>query len=159
MTMFKGGSPKEREAMDIKGFSHIYLPSRNAEESIEFYTKILGFKLFRKYKLDGRLSAYLELGGVLLNLGYSATDTPDQDGRTEPRIGLEVPDINAAVAELKAAGVEIVTEPWAAQTLWGWQATIKDPSGYIITLREWRAPDGPHYMDWIPEHDNAERVD
>jgi hypothetical protein len=82
ITRLMDGSPNERETMDVKGFSHIYLPSRNAEESIEFYTKILGFKLFRKYKLDGRLSAYLELGEVLLNLGYSATNTPDQDGRS-----------------------------------------------------------------------------
>ncbi|MCH8940700.1 MAG: VOC family protein, partial [Chloroflexi bacterium] len=68
--------------MDVKGFSHIYLPSRNAEESIEFYTKILGFKLFRKYNMNGRLSAYVELGGVLLELTDGATNTPDQDGRT-----------------------------------------------------------------------------
>lgn len=154
-----GEGPNERETMDVKGFSHIYLPSRNAEESIEFYTKILGFKLFRKYNMNGRLSAYVELGGVLLELTDGATNTPDQDGRTEPRIGLEVPDINAAIEELKAAGVEIAREPWAAMTFWGTQAMIKDPSGYIISLREWRAPDGPTYMDWKPEHDNVERLD
>ena len=143
--------------MDVKGFSHIYLPSRSVDESIEFYTKKLGFNLLRKYSMNGRESAYVEIGGVLLELTPSE-NTPDQDGRTEPRIGLEVPDMAAAIAELKSAGVEIAREPWDALTFWGIQAQIKDPSGYIISLREWKAPDGPKYADWKPAHDNVERL-
>ena len=145
--------------MDVKGFSHIYLPSRSVDESIEFYTKKLGFKLFRKYNMNGRISAYVEIGGVLLELTPSTDPTPDQDGRTEPRIGIEVPDIKAAIEELRSAGVEIAREPWDAMTFWGPQAMIKDPSGYIISLREWRLPDGPNYQDWKPEHANVERLD
>jgi len=38
--------------------------------------------------------------------------------------------------------VPIAREPWDARTFWGRQAYIKDPSGYILSLREWRAPDG-----------------
>ena len=145
--------------MDVKGFSHIYLPSRNVDESIEFYTKKLGFKLFRKYNMNGRISAYVEIGGVLLELTPATDPTPDQDGRTEPRIGIEVPDIKAAIEELRSADVEIAREPWDAMTFWGTQAMIKDPSGYIISLREWRSPDGPNYRDWKPEHANVERLD
>jgi lactoylglutathione lyase len=143
--------------MEAKGFSHIYLPSRSVDESIEFYTKKLGFKLQRKYSMNGRVSAYVEIGGVLLEL-TQGENTPDQDGRTEPRIGIEVADIAAAIEELRSAGVEIAREPWAAMTFWGTQAMIKDPSGYIISLREWRAPDGPNFPDWKPEHDTVERL-
>jgi lactoylglutathione lyase len=143
--------------MEAKGFSHIYLPSRSVDESIEFYTKKLGFKLQRKYSMNGRVSAYVEIGGVLLEL-TQGENTPDQDGRTEPRIGIEVSDIAAAIEELRSAGVEIAREPWAAMTFWGTQAMIKDPSGYIISLREWRAPDGPNFPDWKPEHDTVERL-
>ena len=124
--------------MQAKSFSHIYLPSRNAEESIAFYTERLGFKLLRKYTMGGRVSAYCELGGVLLEVTDGAQNTPDQDGRTEPRIGVQVDDIAEAIAELKAM--------------------IKDPSGYIISLREWQEPDGPYYPDWQPVHDDVERL-
>lgn len=143
--------------MNVTGFSHIYLPSRSVDESIEFYTKKLGFNLLRKYSMNGRESAYVEIGGVLLELTPSE-NTPDQDGRTELRIGLAVPDMAAAIADMKSNGVEVVREPWDALTFWGLQAQIKDPSGYIISLREWRAPDGPHYADWKPAHDNVERL-
>ncbi len=143
--------------MQVKGFSHIYLPSRSVDESIEFYTKKLGFNLLRKYSSDGRERAYLEVGGVLLELTPSE-NTPDQDGRSESRIGLEVPDMDAAMADMKSNGVEVAREPWDATTFWGRQAQIKDPSGYLISLREWRAPDGPYYSDWKPAHDNMKRL-
>ena len=60
--------------MKAKAFSHIYLPSRSAEESIAFYTEQLGFRLLRKYTMGGRVSAYCELGGVLLEV----TDGADE---------------------------------------------------------------------------------
>ena len=93
-----------RHTMQARAFSHIYLPSRSAEESIAFYTERLGFKLLRKYTMGGRVSAYCELGGVLLEVTDGAQNTPDQDGRTEPRIGVQVDDIAEAIAELRAAG-------------------------------------------------------
>ena len=39
----------------ITSFSHIYLPVRDVDEAIEFYTKNLNFRLLRKYhRTDGR---------------------------------------------------------------------------------------------------------
>jgi lactoylglutathione lyase len=142
----------------IKGFSHIYLPTRDLEESIDFYTQKLGFKLLRKYRMGEHPSAYVELNGILLELTHS-DNTPSVDGRSELRIGLEVPDMDAALTELKGKGVEVVREPWAALTFWGRQAQIREPSGYLISIREWREPDGPQFKDWQPEHDNVERLD
>ena len=139
------------------GISHIYLPSRDIDESIAFYTTHLGFRLLRKYRMNGRESAYVELGGILLELTLSET-TPDQDGRTELKIGVAVPDMATAIAELKAKGVPVVREPWDARTFWGLQAQIQDPSGYIISLREWQAPDGPTYAEWTPKHEEVERL-
>ena len=60
--------------------------------------------------------------------------------------------------ELKAAGVHVEREPWTARTFWGLQAMIKDPSGWIISLREWKEPDNPYYADWQPVHDDVERL-
>lgn len=138
-------------------FSHIYLPVRDINESIDFYTQKLGFKLLRQYEINGRPSAYVTLGGILLELTLSTT-TPSTDGRSELRIGLLVDDMDATLAEVRSKGVEVVREPWQAQTFWGRQAQLRDPSGYLISVREYRAPDGPDYPDWQPEHEGVVRI-
>lgn len=141
----------------IRGFSHIYLPVRDLDESIEFYTQKLGFYLLRKYSWNGTPSAYVGMNGILLEMS-NGSNTPSVDGRSELRVGLEVPDIDAALTEFKAKGVEVAREPWQAMTFWGRQAQIKDPSGYLISIREWRDPDGPHFEGWQPESENVVRL-
>ncbi|HLF77645.1 MAG TPA: VOC family protein [Dehalococcoidia bacterium] len=141
----------------IKSFSHIYLPSRDVDEAIAFYTQKLGFSLLRKYKTGERPSAYVELGEILLELTPS-TSTPSVEGRSELRIGLVVDDMDATLAELRSKGVEVAREPWQALTFWGRQAQIKDPSGYLISLREWRQPDGPRFAGWQPESPDVVRL-
>ena len=141
----------------LTGYSHINLPVRDLNESIEFYTERLGFYLLRKWSMDGRESAYVGFKDILIELATSRSPTPDQDNRTETRIGFTVSDLDAAVAEFRSLGVPIAREPWDARTFWGRQAYIKDPSGYILSLREWRAPDGPRFTDWTPSHDGVER--
>ena len=141
-------------------FSHIYLPVRDVDASVEFYTKNFGFRLLRKYQATegGSPAAYVELGDVLLELTKASRPVPADETRTEPRIGLAVDDIDATVAKLKAAGVPVEREPFEARTFWGRQAMIKDPSGYGVSLREWEAPDGPRYEDWQPRHEGGVRL-
>ena len=142
----------------ISSFSHIYHRVRDLDETIDFYTRNLGFKLLRKYEMNGRVSAYIELGGVLLELSEipDPADLPGPDG--ERRLGLTVTDIDTVFAELKDKGVEIVQDPRDANTFWGRQGAIKDPSGYIVSLREWSAPDGPQYPDWQPRREGVHRL-
>lgn len=142
----------------ITGFSHIYHRVRNLDETIDFYTRNLGFKLLRKYEMNGRVSAYIELGGVLLEISEvtDSSDLPGPDG--ERRLGLTVTDIDAVFAELKDKGVEIVQDPRDASTFWGRQGAIKDPSSYIVTLREWSPTDSPQYPDWQPRREDVHRL-
>jgi predicted enzyme related to lactoylglutathione lyase len=144
-------------ATTTTGISHGYLPSKNVGASIAFYTEQLGFTLQRHYRMGEREAAYVELGGVLVELTSSETTPADVD-RVEPRLGVGVPDIATAIAELRAAGVTIVREPWAARTFWGLQAQIADPSGWVISLREWQDGDGPTFRDWTPRHDDVVRL-
>jgi lactoylglutathione lyase len=149
-----------REEVMFTSFSHIYLPVRDVDQSIDFYTKNLGFRLLRKYRMGegGNVSAYLEIGDVLLELTQSRLPTPGDEGQVEPRIGITVTDMDEAIGDLKAAGVEVAREPYDARTFWGRQAMVKDPSGYGISLREWQAPDGPHYDGWQPKHEGVSRL-
>ncbi len=141
--------------------SHIIYPVKNLEETIAFYTELLGFKVLRRYSPQpGRESAYLELGGVLLEVGERPDAAPSSaNGRLENRIGVTVADLDGAVAMLKSRGVEMEDEAYEARTFWGRQCKIKDPSGYSVTLREWRVPDGPTFADWQPRHEGMTRND
>jgi hypothetical protein len=66
--------------------------------------------------------------------------------------------MDAAVAELREKGVEIEREPFEARTFWGRQLSVTDPNGWGISLREWRAPDGPEYPDWQPNSEGVTRT-
>ena len=144
--------------MPITGFSHIYHRLRDLDEGIEWYTKNLGFKLLRKFEMRGTKSAYVELDNVLLELSTMADPSALPGPEGERRLGLSTTDIDAVFAQLKANGVEILNDPREARTFWGRQGAIKDPSGYIITLREWDDPDHPRYPDWQPRHDDVKRL-
>ena len=141
----------------INGFSHIYLPVRDIDEAIEFYTQKLGFYLLRKYTTHGTLAAYVGLHDILLEFSVS-TNPPSTDGRSELRIGLIVDDLDATLADLKSKGVAVPREPWQAMTFWGRQAQIMDPSGYRISLRQYRDPDNAHFEGWQPDQEGVVRL-
>ncbi len=142
----------------LTGYSHINLPVKDLNRSIDFYTETLGFSLLRKWSMDGRESAYVVFQDILIELTTARSPVPDDENRAEQRIGFTVLDLDAAVEEFRKAGVPIAREPWDARTFWGRQAYIKDPSGYILSLREWRAPDGPRFPDWTPSHEGVKRL-
>jgi lactoylglutathione lyase len=141
----------------ITSVSHINRTVRDLDETIDFYTKHLGFFLLRRYDRNGREAAYIGLGDVLFELGVDR-DAPELGADLATRIGLTVTDLDAVLADLRAQGVEIVTEPDEMRTFWGRQAAIRDPNGYTIALREWREPDGPHFAGWTPRHEGVVRL-
>ena len=123
--------------------SHILYPVNDRARSIEFLSKTLGL-----YVQERGSTTYLGCGDVLLEVVQAQAG---REPATLYAVGLAVDDLDAALAELKAQGVEIVREPWNARTFWGRQAVIRDPGGNNIALREWRKPDGPHFDGWHPE--------
>ena len=145
----------------VTAFSHVYLPVPDIDEAVRFYTSNLGFRLLRKWRTaGGPEAAYAELGGVLLEIIRSAAagERRPEGARGEQRFGLVVDDLDATLSELKGKGVEIVTEPFEPRSFWGRQAVIRDPFGYAIALREWRAPDGPKFDGWQPTREDVVRT-
>jgi catechol 2,3-dioxygenase-like lactoylglutathione lyase family enzyme len=141
------------------GVSHIYYAVRDLEESLDFYVGKLGFHLLRRYSTaPGRESAYVELGGVLLELGTGRTPEQSADGSPLLKIGIAVSNIDSALSDLQSKGVEVAREPWDARTFWGRQAVIRDPNGYGISLREWDKGDGPYFEGWQPLHEDVKRT-
>jgi catechol 2,3-dioxygenase-like lactoylglutathione lyase family enzyme len=141
----------------ITSVSHINRAVRDLDRTIAFYTQNLGFYLLRRYIRNGREGCYIGLGDVLFELGVSQ-DVEAATASISSRLGLTVTDLDAVVADLRSKGVEIVEEPAEMRTFSGRQAAIRDPDGYVIALREWRAPDGPHYAGWQPRHEGVVRL-
>jgi lactoylglutathione lyase len=104
---------------------------RDMDESIDFYTEVMGFEMDGQFKpapgvvitlLRGRGDAMVEL----------IKNTVDGVGLHS--VGMEVEDVRAAVAGLEAKGARITMEP--VPTLVGSLAFIEDPNGVKIALVE-----------------------
>lgn len=145
----------------IKRVDHVHVVAKDMGQSIDFYTRVLGFRLVRRLEFGPpdrrRQLSYVGLGDMLLELVQ-----PSHEGEflgTEARpLGLAVDDLDSTVAQLKSSGVEVVSEPATAFSFGGRQAVIRDPSGLAIELREWDPADLPPNPDWEPERSDVVRL-
>jgi catechol 2,3-dioxygenase-like lactoylglutathione lyase family enzyme len=110
----------------------------DVDVAVAFYLEKLGFELDRQF---GPAMAIVRHGGMTLWLAgpLASASRPMPDGRVPApggwnRIVVEVSDLSARVADLRAAGVrfrnDIVTGPG------GRQIVAEDPSGNPIELFE-----------------------
>jgi lactoylglutathione lyase len=109
-------------------------------ESLRFYRDLLEFEEMYRFPAAGEpgfASLRLDDG----KLGLSRADFPGIHGkRQRPVTGrpfelcLEAADVDAAVARLRAAGVEVLAEP--ADQVWGERvAYVADPDGNPVHIR------------------------
>ena len=87
---------------------HVGMVVKNRDESIEFYTKVMGFKLLRKYETDTQRVAYLYLNDQLLE--FNELFSKDRPVGLS-HLGFRVEDMNKAMNELKKHGVELIEGP------------------------------------------------
>ncbi|HVT65876.1 MAG TPA: VOC family protein [Mycobacteriales bacterium] len=107
---------------------HVSINVGDVDEALAFYTQRLGF-VERNDRPDfGFPGAWLDAGGQQLHLIEGGT--PANVGQ---HFAVQVDDIDAAIAELREAGLE-VTDAFAVGT--GRQAFLSDPSGNGIELHE-----------------------
>lgn len=105
-------------------------------EAVDFYVERLGFSLVERW---GPAMAIVELAGLRLWLAgpTASAARPMPDGRRpEPggwnRLVLEVDDLEATVAGLRAAGVGFRNEPISGPG--GSQVLVEDPAGNPVEL-------------------------
>lgn len=100
------------------------------QRSLGFYRDLLGFRLDYGFPSEEAPQyAALAIDGGKLGLGFA--EEPVQSGSTA--IWLYTDDVDAAVAELEAAGVPVVAPP--ADQPWGERvASVTDPDGYVVHL-------------------------
>jgi glyoxylase I family protein len=128
--------------MMFKRVDHVEIVPRNAENTINFYVNILGFRIRSRNEVKMppmREVIYLELGDTTIEI--ISTDDPKPKSEVLWEVGyrgiaLEVEDMATAVDYLRGKGIGIAREP--ADLGDSFRGEIRDPDGLVIELRQWK---------------------
>lgn len=129
----------------FKRIDHVEIVTDQPERSVDFYTRVLGFSVRARQRIDRSHVGvpmnlvYLDLGGTTVELisyeGAAVAPAPSGEHLGYRMIALEVDDMQKTIDELGAKGVEIVWGPIVRERYA--RAEIRDPNGFHIELRQW----------------------
>ena len=138
---------------------HVSVTVSDMERSLAFYCDLLGLKEVERHRLEGETISKMagkpdvimevvrleapETPGVMLDLQQYVTPK----GRmSDAQLGdiahshfcFGVPDVWTAYQDLKAKGIEFVSEPVSFDLEWGivYVVFFKDPDGFILELMQ-----------------------
>jgi len=136
--------------LKIESLDHIHIYSAEPEQSAEFYQRHFEAKpVHRNTNTNGDLRIFLALGGQILVLGSFPSDiTPSappiagdgayRHGFGVAHFGLRVADLGAAIEELSAAGIRILSEPVHEPTGLAY-AYVAAPDGVVLELTQYES--------------------
>lgn len=107
---------------------HVSINVEDVAEAVTFYTDVLGFELRSDRPDFGFDGAWLDVGGQQVHLIKG--QVPPATGQ---HFAVQVGDMDAVVAELRAKGIE-VSDPVPVNA--NLQAFLSDPAGNGIELHE-----------------------
>jgi catechol 2,3-dioxygenase-like lactoylglutathione lyase family enzyme len=110
------------------GIHHVSICVRDSNAAVAFYTDVLGLVELPRPDF-GFPGHWLEAGGQQVHLMESDAPRPQGD-----HFAIRVDDLEAAVADIRAAGVQVDTIPHMQGA--GRQAFLRDPSGNMIELNQ-----------------------
>lgn len=125
--------------MKLYAPDYVVLVVEDLERSLAFYVERLGLYLGHRagpfaQLASGRSRLALHERGALAETLGTELRAPDADAPALT-LGFVVEDVDAACEELRAAGVEVVTEP--TDRPWGQRsAHLRDPDGHLLELIE-----------------------
>ena len=146
----------------IERVDHLEIWARDLDETVAFYTNVLGFERSRRTlarRPDGTEQeiACVVLGDFMIEFlkasALAAQAEVAHDALGAKTFALRVDDMEATSAALKARGVVFSREPRPGTSFDGLRAEILDPNGLSIELREWRGGDGYRDTTWRPASD------
>ncbi len=95
------------------GIHHTNVQTSNLEQSVQFYTEVLGFSVLNRRELGPLKLVDLTLGGAVLELKEAEQLSTSQDGIID-HLAIQVDDMASAVELVKNQGVELISaEPRA----------------------------------------------
>lgn len=119
---------------------HSMIRVNNLEESIKFYTEVLGMKILREKEYpEGKFSlAFLGYGkeaeDTVIELTYNWDTSYYEHGNAFGHIAIEVDDIYKVCEEIKDKGAKVIRGPGPMMGSRLLLAFIEDPNGYKIEL-------------------------
>ncbi len=119
---------------------HTMLRVTDLEQSLQFYTQVLGMKLLRQKDYpEGRFTlAFVGFGDeqseAVLELTHNWDTKQYELGTAYGHIALEVEDVYSACEKIRAAGGKIVREAGPMKHSTTILAFVEDPDGYKIEL-------------------------
>jgi catechol 2,3-dioxygenase-like lactoylglutathione lyase family enzyme len=125
-------------AMKTK-FTYTGIRVKDLNQSVKFYTQILGMKESGRSKIEQAKGEVVSLttheGGPVLELNYYEKGSPFASeyvtGEGMDHLAFQVDDLDKALAEAGKAGYPITLEMKTPNSRW---AYIKDPNGIFIEL-------------------------
>jgi len=135
--------------MDLERIDHVAIVVKDLDESIRFYTEVMGMTLDRVLSLhEFKLKvAFVTRDGADIELMKFEDSSIPVGVR---HICAMVPDVPKAAQEMLQRGVELI-RPVSQTSLGFWYTMIRDPNGVIIELLDsshknlpsaWRPPRG-----------------
>ncbi len=120
-------------------FSYTGIRVKNLEESVAFYTRVLGMREVDWSRVEGTkgrtASLVSEEGGPVLELNFyekgSPHDTTYVEGSEMDHLAFHIDDLDKALSEARDAGHPVVLDIKSAKSRW---AYIRDPNGIFIEL-------------------------
>ena len=117
--------------MTLGQIGQIAIAVSNTDRAEAFYEKVLGLRKLYRY---GDLS-FFDCAGIRLMLSPPEAGTAVEPG--QGAIYFRVADLSLAVRDLKAKGIELVSEPHLTAPMPDhdlWMAFVRDPDGHLIGL-------------------------
>lgn len=113
--------------MKVLGADFVSLEVSNLNKAIEFYRDVLGLEL------EGHWPDVPWAEFKVLPITLALTEAPKERALvTGGSLALAVEDVGAAIAELKAAGVNVLLEPFDSSVCH--YALITDPDGNVLGI-------------------------
>jgi len=116
---------------DIKNYDNFFLPANDYQESVRFYSEVLGLEKKFEFAKQGMIAFKVgnEEPAIILK---DKTKMPD----TVPTIWMEVEDAKAMYEKLKAKDLICLSEPFRIRT--GWAVEFTDPSGNRLGFTDYK---------------------
>jgi predicted enzyme related to lactoylglutathione lyase len=122
---------EDRRSMQIRGVDFVLVSASDLERSAAFYGETL-----RLQQTAGFPPSWLEFdaGGTTIALATPPPEAPQPPYNNGLSIALAVPDVAAAIEELRTKGVPILQEVQESSVCY--TALVADPDGTLLWLHQ-----------------------
>jgi lactoylglutathione lyase len=121
-------------------FSHTSITVRNMDESIRFYTDVLGLEFERRRPIPENHAEIAFVkdreSGARIELTHWDGKDHFEAGEQLDHLAFEISDMDAFLAPVRAKGIRVAKEPYTLQGGSGRLAFILDPNDVWIELIE-----------------------